>query len=379
MSTHICLFGNAVGFPEGGGLVWEYLNWALGLQALGCKVTWLEAVSPDMPNQKTKISALRCRLERYGLGDSVALCSRTGDAVSHAVRDGCGSLDDIEAADLLINMGYRVPRELLLHFRRSVFVDVDPGLTQIWMSEGGGLSVAPHDLYFTTGETVGRPGALFPDLGLTWHYTPPCVALESWPPCSSAAPDAAFTTISQWYANEWVQYGGELYSNNKREGFLPFLDLPQQAGQPLELALCLADNDVDDKERAMLRERGWRLREAQDVSATPWEYQAYIQSSLGEFSCAKPSCIRLQNAWVSDRTICYLASGKPAIVQHTGRSRFLPDAAGLFRFTNLEQASRHLEKVMSDYSRQCELARDVAEEYFDSKKNLKRVLETALS
>jgi hypothetical protein len=365
-------------FPRGGGLVWEYLNWALGLRALGCKVTWLEAVSPDMPDLETKIDTLRCQLERYGFGQSVAICYRTGDAVSYAARDGCVSFEDAAKADLLINMGYRMPRQLIPRFKRSMFVDVDPGLTQIWMSEGGGLSVAPHDLYFTTGETVGRPGALFPDLGRWWHYTPPCVSLESWPPCSTAAPDAAFTTISQWYANEWVQYGGELYSNNKREGFLPFLDLPQHARQPLELALCLADNDVDDRERAMLRERGWRLREAHIVSSTPWEYQTYIQSSLGEFSCAKPSCIRLQNAWVSDRTICYLATGKPAIVQHTGPSRFLPDAAGLFRFTNLEQASQYLTLVMSNYAQQCKLARDMAEEYFDAKKNLKRVLETAV-
>jgi hypothetical protein len=379
MSTRICLFANAMSFPEGGGLVWEYLNWALGLRGLGCKVTWLEAVGPDMPDQETRISALHCRLERYGFADSVAICSRTGKAVPHAARHGCLSLDDVSEADLLINMGYRTPPELMRRFRRSMFVDVDPGLTQIWMSEGGGLSVAPHDLYFTTGETVGRPGARFPDLGLEWHYTPPCVALEWWPRCGSNAPDAAFTTISQWYANEWVQYGGELYSNNKREGFLPFLDMPRRACQPLELALCLAENDVDDRERAMLRERGWRVRDAHEVSSTPWEYQGYIQSSLGEFSCAKPSCIRLQNAWVSDRTICYLASGKPAVVQHTGPSRVLPDATGLFRFTNLEEAGRYLAQVMSDYGRQCKLARGVAEEYFDAKKNLKRVLETALS
>jgi hypothetical protein len=376
MSISICVFANTIGFSAGGGLTWEYLNWVLGLQALGCQVTWLELVGPGVPDQKM-IAALKQRLERYGLAESVALCSRTGDAIPRDALAGCVSLDDISDLDLLVNMAYSTPPRLMQHFRRSMFVDVDPGLTQIWMSEGGGLNVGPHDIYFTIGETVGRPGALFPHLGLDWHYTPPCVALEWWPHCEGMAPGAAFTTISQWYADEWVDYGGELYSNNKREGFLPFLDLPRHTCQPLELALCLAPEE-DDDERAVLKECGWRLREAHTVSSTPWDYQAYIQSSLGEFSCAKPSCMRLQNAWISDRTICYLASGKPAIVQHTGRSGFLPDAAGLFRFSNLGEARCYLERAMSDYGRQCKLARALAEEYFDAKKNLKRVLEKAL-
>ena len=89
----------------------------------------------------------------------------------------------------------------------------------------------------------------------------------------------------------------------------------------------------------------------------PWDYQRYVQASQGEFSCAKPSCVRLQNAWVSDRTLCYLASGKPAVVQHTGASRFLPDAEGLFRFRTLEEAAHALSAAQSDYERHGRLAR----------------------
>ena len=94
----------------------------------------------------------------------------------------------------------------------------------------------------------------------------------------------------------------------------------------------------DQDERAELQQRGRRVRDAQEVIAAPWSYQSYVQNSRGEFSCVKPSCTRLQNAWISDRTLCYLASGKPAVVQHTGESRFLPDAAGLFRFRDLDEA-----------------------------------------
>jgi hypothetical protein len=240
----------------------------------------------------------------------------------------------------------------------------------------GWVQLARHDVYFTTGETVGQPGAKVPDVGLRWHYTPPCVALDWWPP--SPAPEAAaFTTVSHWYADEWVQDGGEVYANHKREGFVPFLDLPRHTCQPLELALCLGPDD--EEERVTLRQRGWGVREASAVASTPWDYQRYIQGSRGEFSCVKPSCVRLQNAWISDRTLCYLASGKPAVVQHTGPSRFLPDAAGLFRFHTLDEAARHLDTAAADYSRQSQLARALAEEYFDARKVAARVLERALA
>src|SRR4029450_12408287 len=120
--------------------------------------------------------------------------------------------------------------------------------------------------------------------------------------------------------------------------------------------------------------RGWRVRESRSVSSTPWDYQHYIQGSLGEFSCVKPSCVRFQNAWISDRTLCYLASGKPAVVQHTGQSAFLPNGHGLFRFTTMEDAIDALATVNNDYRRHCLAAREIAETYFDATKNLQALL-----
>jgi hypothetical protein len=163
----------------------------------------------------------------------------------------------------------------------------------------------------------------------------------------------------------------------KRTGFQPFLDLPRHTSQTLELALWLSKEE-DAQEWTMLEERGWRVRDSRSVSSTPWDYRHYIQGSLGEFSCVKPSCIRFQTAWISDRTLCYLASGKPAVMQHTGPSRMLPDAAGLFRFEDLRQAAHYLEAVTADYDRQCRLGRQLAEEFFDSKKVVKSVLEIVL-
>jgi hypothetical protein len=377
MSRIVCLAANVIPYLEGGGHLWAYLNWALGLQALGCRVVWLEAVRPGISPDalRESIATLRDWLRRYGLADSLALCSRTA-AFLPSRLEGCMDLDEASQADLLLNLVYGLPRAVVERFRRTALVDIDPGLLQIWISKGQ-IAVAPHDVYFTIGETVGHPVSGSPDAGLPWTHTPPVVALGSWPPASRATGAShSFTTVSHWYGEEWVEWRGEIYRNDKRTGFLPFLDLPQHTSWPLELALCI---QRDDEEWTTLRRKGWRVRHAWDVASTPWEYQQYIQNSLGEFSCTKPAYVHLQNAWISDRTLCYLASGKPVVVQHTGPSRFLPDAGGLFRFRTMHEAVVSLEAVMADYERHSRLARALAEEYFDAAKVVGRVLERALT
>lgn len=379
MNITVCLCARTLHAPRAGGHRWVYLNWALGLRALGCYVIWAEGVAPSTPTQEIQanVAALKSHLEQYDLAPSVALYSwsSTGEPLPRGATEGCLDLEAAGEADVLLNMAYVIPPEVVARFRRSVLVDIDPGLTQIWMSEWQ-MKVPHHDVYFTTGETVGQPGASVPDCGLRWHYTPPAVFLPAWPAQTQTGPAAAYTTVTNWWG-AWTGFPGETYPNGKREGFLPFLDLPRRTTQPLELALCLGwDKDI---ESAMLREHGWRVQDAWEVAPTPWDYQHYIQNSLGEFSCVKPSCVRLQNAWVSDRTLCYLASGKPVVVQHTGLSRFLPDRAGLFRFRNVEEAAQCLETVAADYDRQCKLARALAEEHFDAQKLVQRLLERALA
>src|SRR6185295_808582 len=134
----------------------------------------------------------------------------------------------------------------------------------------------------------------------------------------------------------------------------------------------------DAEEGRDLQRRGWRVRLATEVAGTPEAYQSYIRRSRGEFSCAKPSCLKLQNAWVSDRTLCYLASGKPVVVQHTGPSALLPDGEGMFRFSTPEQAAAALSAVNADYERHSRAARRLAEEIFDAKKILPDLLARAL-
>jgi hypothetical protein len=402
MSVTVCLSTNqTLNYPQGGGHLWVFLNWALGLRALGCEVIWLETVSnkesvaalnrrrglePDglaerrnelVDEEQVNVATLQRRLERYGLAERLALHSCSGEVLPGEVTKGCLDLEAAAEADLLLNLRYNLPGEVVERFRRSALVDIDPGLLQVWMSQGL-VSVAQHDLYFTIGETVGQPGAQFPDVGLKWHYTPPPVYLAEWPPVQADAM-APYTTVSHWWdgTGGWVEVQGELRNNEKRAAFLDYLDLPSRTSTQMELALCLGPSD--EEESRLLEERGWKIRHAWTVSSEPEQYRAYIQRSRGEFSCVKPSCVWLNNAWISDRTLCYLASAKPAVVQHTGFSRFLPDAEGLFRFRNLEEASRALFAVESDYERHSRLARELAEEHFDAQKVVGRVLERALA
>jgi hypothetical protein len=374
MSATVWLLARTLDYPTAGGHTWVYLNWALGLRSLGCDVVWLEVADGPLERMRERTVALMRRLEPHGLDGAVALCARSGARVPAELERDCVPFEAIANADLLLDMAYGPP-DVAARFRRTALLDIDPGLCQIWMSRGQ-FPLAPHDVYFTIGETVGRPGSHFPDCGLRWEHTPPCVALDAWPRRDAQA-GAPFTTVSNWIMHDyWVEDENGGYSNDKRSGFLPFLDLPAHTAQPLELALSLGGAD---DERADLERRGWRVVEAHDHVASPADYQRYIARSRGEFSCAKPSCIKLQNAWVSDRTLCYLASGKPAVVQHTGPSRFLPDDAGLFRFTSLEEAARQLETVAADYDRQCALARALAEEQFDARCVAGRLLERALN
>jgi hypothetical protein len=164
-----------------------------------------------------------------------------------------------------------------------------------------------------------------------------------------------------------------LYQNDKRVSFMQFMALPAIAPCELELALHL-DGTIDAADRSQLERAGWRIRHALEVAGSPERYRGYVQSSRGELSCVKPSCLHFRNAWVSDRTLCYLASGKPVVVQDTGPSAFLPNGHGMFRFSTIEQAADALAVIDADYERHCIAARTIAESFFDAEVVLADVL-----
>jgi len=141
---------------------------------------------------------------------------------------------------------------------------------------------------------------------------------------------------------------------------------------PLELAANVHPGETDD--RALLDSHGWRLVEPALVAGSGNAFRRYVQGSRGELSCAKPTYVRTRPGWISDRTVCYLASGKPAVVEHTGPSAFLPDDEGLLRFRGPDEAALFLERVTTNYQHHAAQARALAEEHFDARRNVTRVL-----
>jgi hypothetical protein len=186
-----------------------------------------------------------------------------------------------------------------------------------------------------------------------------------------------FTTVSSWWGEEYITDGEDLlYENNKRVTFMDFDDLPRRTDQKIELALSFGDDEAE--ETARLERHGWHVIHAREASDSPQKYKHYIQHSRGEFSCVKPSCIRFQNGWISDRTLCYMASGKPVVYQNTGPSNFLPEGHGLFRFTTVDEAVKAFSEINRHYESHCRAARDLVEEYFDSRQAIDTILTTAL-
>lgn len=334
---------NVANFPEGGGHFWVYMQYVLGLRQCGRDVYWLERFIPsdDAALDAAAISTFLERLAAFGMEDRVILMvgpdpKRVPGAHTEYRGLAAAEADAVfRRAELLLNFHYAIDTELLGRFRRTALVDIDPGLLQFWISRKQ-LVVPRHDVYFTTGETVGTPGARFPDCGIPWAHIHPAVSLEHWPHAFDPRL-RSMTTVSAWNSKDWVIDEAENYENTKRIAFLQFKELPGLTPQPLELALYLR-TAADAKEQCLMERHGWRIRQSRDVAGSPERYRAYIQDSRGEFSCAKMSCIRFQNAWISDRTLCYLASGKPVVVQDTGPSRYLPDGEGMFRFSTSEQA-----------------------------------------
>ncbi len=386
MTTVVVCPYRTLKFLEGGGHFWVYMQYVQGLRQVGCDVYWLERVPADGPwRNRSRIETWLDRLGRYGLGGKVILYTDVdagdggagGKSYDYLVGTRAEARQVFRRADLLLNFHYAIDPELLACFRRTALVDIDPGLLQKWMSTGQ-LVVARHDLYFTIGEMVGRPSAPFPDCGLNWVHIRPPVCLELWPYVYGSECEV-FTTVTDWwsgFASEIVDGREVLYDNNKRVSFLAFAELPRLTSQPLELAVYLAADDTED--RRTMERHGWRLRHSLEVSATPEMYRSYIQRSRGEISCVKPSYVKQQAGWISDRSLCYLASGKPVVVQRTGLNSYLPAGEGILQFSSPAEAAEALAAVNADYERHCRSAREIAETYFDARQTTAKILDVAL-
>jgi hypothetical protein len=246
---------------------------------------------------------------------------------------------------------------------------MDPFFTQI--GHMGLKNFEEHDLHFTYGMNVGRPDCTIPSGGVNWRRTVPPVVPEIWDfardtPIEDSAP---LTTIANWTAYGGAMHNGERYGQ-KNEEFARLAPLPRRTSQKLEIALAGAPAEVWEQ----LRHQGWILRDAASISRDISDYSDYIARSRGEFSAAKHAYVKTRSGWFSDRSVCYLASGRPVITQDCGINEWLPAGSGVLTFSSLEQAAERIAEVNSNYAGHCRSARKLAEEVFSYRVVLPAIL-----
>jgi len=274
---------------------------------------------------------------------------------------------------LLLNVGGHLTIEPLKHSARvRIFIDDDPGYTQLWHARGLlGNRLDGHDFHFTFGENIGRPECSLPTGGVDWRALRPPVFLDEWPVIDGSR--ERFTTVASWRgAYGRVEADGHLFGQKAHE-FRRFVEIPERTAHKFEIALDIDPSDAADSN--LLRNHGWGLVDPRAVAASPDDFRAYVQGSAAEFSVAQGIYVETACGWFSDRTTRYLASGKPALVQDTGFARNLPTGKGLIAFRTLADVVAGAEAIARDYETHAAAARAIAQEYFDSDKVLGHLLE----
>lgn len=366
------------------GVLWQALHYLVGLRELGHDVYYAEesGAPPYDPRVKSivvdptyNVACLRQTLERFGFAERWVYWDQGEDRHYGLSRDQLRALH--ETADVTVNLcGANPPPPATKRRGRWLYIETDPVFEQIRAAQGEPRTLeflSRHDACFTYAENLGASDCPIPLGGIDWQKTRPPVVLGLWKERADPA-CRHFSTVATWEnKGKDITFEGHTYYWSKHVNFLKFLDLPRHTPQSLELAVETGDETV----RAELAARGWRLADARDRSATVEGYRDYIHASRGEFTVAKDIYVRPRTGWFSDRSVCYLAAGKPVVTQDTGFGKFIPTGNGLFAFTTLEEAVSALATINADYVRHAHAAREIAETYFAADTVLRKLLHDA--
>lgn len=376
----ILLSGMVAGVPRQGGVAWIVLQYALGLKRMGHEVVLVEPVTKsDLRPAGAPLAAsenavcFRRIVRRFGLKDSAALLlSGTRETVGRPYE---WLRKAARESDLLVNIGGGLADEALLApVPVRLYLDLDPGFTQLWHAvEGIDMRFAGHTHYATVGLTVGEPGCPVPTCGVDWIPTRQPVVLSEWPFAGAIERDA-LTTVANWRGYGSVEANGVFYGQ-KVHSFRRLIDLPRRTAARFELALAIDPGETRDL--SALAENGWHLLDPRSAAGTPDAYRRFIQGSRAEFSIAKSGYVEARCGWFSDRSVCYLTSGRPVIVQDTGFRDVLPVGEGLFAFKTGDDVVEAVDTLAHDYEGQRHAARAIAEAFFDSDIVLSRLLARA--
>jgi hypothetical protein len=351
------------------------IQYILGFQRLGVEAFWVDHLSPVDPLEHAhSLDYLTRRFDwtarEFGFQDRYSIVYDGGKR--HFGLSGERLAELAREADLLLAVsGKGLPRESpLLGIPRRAYVDVDPGFTQLWAHQGA-MGLEQYNYFFTVGQNVGKPGFKIPTRGIEWRPILPLVVLDLWPPRADESCQR-FSTVADWWGSQYSRFEGELYGG-KREEFLRFISVPKKAKQRVEIALAIYPQDY--KELGLLHRNHWKIKNPCTYAGDPYSYREFIQYSRAEFSVAKGGYVKSNSGWVSDRTACYLASAKPALVQSTGFEESLPAGKGLLTFRTVEEALAGFEAINDEYLSHSRAALEIAQKHFDARVILRSILE----
>ena len=357
-----------------GGVTWCSLMYLLGLRALGHEVFYIEDTGECVYDPEQNAIALDPSFGTRYIHDALApfdLADRWSfvnyDETYHgrsrsSVREFCHD------ADLFIDLsgGSWFWRDEYAAIPKRVFIDSDPVFTQLAIAKGEHWYIEffrRFDHLFTFGANIDTPASDVPTSGLRWHKTWQPVVTDLWR--TNAPPRGSrFTTVMTWKTESF----GDVDGDKDRE-FMRFINLPSRTSSRFELAV--------NGPRQLLREHGWAPVNAMHVSRSPSDYRDFIQQSRAEFGIAKHAYVSQRSGWFSDRTECYLAAGRPAVVQDTGWSSHLPTGTGLIGFSTEDEAIDALDRVERDYERHARRAAEIAKDCFEAAHILPAFLEQA--
>ena len=368
----VIVSGTIAATPWQGGATWAVLQYLLGLQKIGCGVYFVEQldgpVDPDASRYCDQV------MERFGLEGRWALIPKGSTDVTGMPRQRLrGAADE---ADVLLNISGKLSDpDVLDRVPVRAYVDLDPVFAQLWQSaEGVDMGFDAHTHFVSIADAIGGPGSPIPDCGRDWVPTLPPIVLDEWPVATAIERHRA-TTVGHWRSYGSITHDGVHYGQ-KAHSLRALIDLPRRAPDRLELALAIHPDETRDLDA--LRENGWTLLDPADVAATPDDYQRFVQGSWAEFGLAKLGYAVAGSGWFSDRSACYLASGRPVLAQDTGFGRRLPTGAGLLAFSDADDVVAGLEELDIDYEHHRAAARQIAEEQLGSDRVLGSLLESLL-
>jgi hypothetical protein len=365
----IIVSGMVAGDPGQGGAAWAVLQYVLGLLQLGHDVYLLEPVKAEQLSPgSSSLESSKNAAYFQNVARSFGLERRSGLLLQGTTQTVGLPYSDLrtmaQSATVLLNIsGMLQQEELMAHIPYRVYLDLDPAFNQLWhATQNIDMRLGSHNCFVTVGSAIGQKDCPVPTCGIQWVATFQPVVLDYWRPGSTISHDA-FTTVGNWRGYGSIEHDGVFYGQ-KAHSLRAYIDLPSKTAEKFMLALAIDPGETRDLDA--LKSNGWILLDPAVLAATPQQYQKFVSESKAEFGIAKSGYVASRCGWFSDRSACYLASGRPVVAQDTGFSAYLPCGAGLFAFSTQTEALAAIEAISRDYPGQSKAARSIAADYFES-------------